>query len=179
MKVTSGTQGVATKVAESKLNLNIALKLEKELIKRGYKVYMVRRTQNVNISNKTRALRVNRSKADICIRIHADGSSSSSVKGASVLYPSKHNPYVGKLSSKSKKLSKCIINNYCKKTGIKNRGLYKRDDLTGTNWSKVPVALIEMGFMSNPAEDRRMQKKSVQKKMVAGRTDGIDQYFGQ
>ena len=55
-KVAYGTQGVKTKVPESKLTLQIALKLEKELKKRGYDVYMIRRKQNVNISNKQRAI---------------------------------------------------------------------------------------------------------------------------
>ena len=59
-KVAYGTQGVKTKVPESKLTLQIALKLEKELKKRGYDVYMIRRKQNVNISNKQRAIRANK-----------------------------------------------------------------------------------------------------------------------
>lgn len=177
-KVSGGATGVATKTPEYKLNLRIAKKLKKVLQARGYEVYMVRSTNNVNLSNKQRALRANRSGADIYIRIHADSSTSSKVSGASMLYPSKSNRFVKKLSAPSKKLSKCILKNYCKKTGIKNRGLIKRDDLTGTNWSKIPVTLIEMGFLSNPSEDRKMQKNSVQSKMVTGIADGIDEYFG-
>ena len=84
-KVAYGTQGVKTKVPESKLTLQIALKLEKELKKRGYDVYMIRRKQNVNISNKQRAIRANKSGADICIRLHADAASAN-VRGVSVLY---------------------------------------------------------------------------------------------
>ena len=175
-KVAYGTQGVKTKVPESKLTLQIALKLEKELKKRGYDVYMIRRKQNVNISNKQRAIRVNKSGADICIRLHADAASAN-VGGVSVLYPSRQNPYVAKLSKKSKKLSKNILDSYCKSTKFKKRGLSKRDDLTGTNWSKIPVALIEMGFMTNKTEDKQMQKKQTQKKMVDGIANGIDQYF--
>ena len=57
-KVAYGTQGVKTKVPESKLTLQIALKLEKELKKRGYDVYMIRRKQNVNISNKQRSVQI-------------------------------------------------------------------------------------------------------------------------
>ena len=53
-----------------------------------------------------------------------------------------------------------------------------RDDLTGTNWSKIPVTLIEMGFLSNPAEDKKMQTSAMQKKMVSGIAEGIDAYFG-
>lgn len=175
-KVSSGTRGVATKVPESKLNLQIAKKLEKELKRRGYKVYMVRRKQNVNISNKQRAQRVNKSGASIYIRLHADAGSSG-VKGASALYPSKKNRYVKRLSAKSKKLSKCVLKQYCKATKFKNRGLFQRDDLTGTNWSKIPVTLIEMGFMTNRSEDKKMQKKSYQTRMVKGIANGVDQYF--
>ncbi|MCD7824915.1 MAG: N-acetylmuramoyl-L-alanine amidase [Clostridiaceae bacterium] len=177
-KVAGGTTGVATGVPEYKLTLAVAKKLKKELEKRGYEVCMIRNSNQVNISNKERAQKANKSGSDIYIRIHADASGSSSVKGASMLYPSASNPYVKNLSSASKRLSNAILKAYCKKTGIQNRGLFKRDDLTGTNWSKIPVTLIEMGFMTNPAEDRKMQRASMQKKMAQGIADGIDAYFG-
>lgn len=177
-KVAGGATGVSTGTPEYKLNLKIAKLLKKELEARGYEVYMIRSKNNVNISNKKRAQMANKSGADIYIRLHADASSSSSVAGASALYPSTANPYVKALSKPSKRLSKCILNSYCKVTGIRNRGLVTRDDLTGTNWSKIPVTLIEMGFLSNASEDQKMQKKSMQKKMAAGIADGIDAYFG-
>lgn len=177
-KVAGGATGVASHVPEYKLTLQIAKKLKKVLEAKGYEVYMVRTKNDVNISNKQRAIRANKSGADIYIRIHADASSSSKVTGASMLYPSKKNRYVSKLSAPSKKLSKAILTSYCKKTGIKSRGLIVRDDLTGTNWSKIPVTLIEMGFLSNPAEDKKMQTRAMQKKMVSGIAEGIDDYFG-
>lgn len=176
-KVTSGTAGVSTGIPEYELNLNIALKLKDELLNRGYQVYMVRETNDVRISNMERALNVNESGADIYIRIHADGSEISSTRGASALYPTPDNPFVGNLSSASKRLSRLIINAYCDKTNLNNRGLSPRDDLTGTNWSKIPVTLIELGFMSNAEEDRLMQQEEFQKKMVSGLADGIDAYF--
>lgn len=178
MKVAGGATGVATKVPEYKLTLKVAKKLQKALEKKGYQVYMIRTKNNVNISNKQRAVRANKSGADIYIRLHADASASSGVRGASMLYPSTANPYVKGLSKASKKLSGCILKSYCKKTGIKSRGLVQRDDLTGTNWSKIPVTLIEMGFLSNASEDRFMQKAGNQTKMAAGIAQGIDDYFG-
>lgn len=177
-KIAGGATGVSTKVPEYKLTLSVAKKLKKELTSRGYEVYMVRNSNNVNISNKQRAKLANKSGADIYIRLHGDSSTSSSVKGASGLYPSSSNPYVGKLSKSSHRLTKKILSAYCKKTKIRNRGCVVRNDLTGTNWSKIPVTLIEMGFMSNPTEDRNMQKSKFQKKMAKGIANGIDDYFG-
>lgn len=176
-KVAGGATGVASHVPEYKLTLAVSKKLQKELKARGYKVYMIRTKNNVNISNKKRAQLANKSGADIYIRIHADSSNSRAVTGASGLYPSKANRYVSKLSAKSKKLSSCLLKSYCKKTKIRNRGLVARDDLTGTNWSKIPVSLIEMGFLSNPSEDRKMQKSNFQTKMAKGIAYGIDAYF--
>lgn len=177
-KVSGGATGVSSKIPEYKLTLSVAKKLKKELTERGYEVYMIRSSNNVNISNKQRAQRANKSGADIYIRLHGDSSTSSSVKGASGLYPSSSNPYVGKLSKSSLRLTKKVLSAYCKETKIRNRGCVVRNDLTGTNWSKIPVTLIEMGFMSNPTEDRNMQKSKFQKKMATGIADGIDDYFG-
>ncbi|WP_298103949.1 N-acetylmuramoyl-L-alanine amidase [uncultured Campylobacter sp.] len=47
----------------------------------------------------------------------------------------------------------------------------------GTNWSTVTNTLIEMGFMSNPEEDRKMASDEYQNKMVTGIVNGIEKYF--
>ena len=68
-KVAGGATGVSTKVPEYKLTLSVAKKLKKELTSRGYEVYMVRNSNNVNISNKQRAKLANKSGAEIYSRI--------------------------------------------------------------------------------------------------------------
>ncbi len=176
-KVSSGTTGVSTGVPEYKLTLTIAKKIKKELINRGYEVIMIRDTHDVNLSNRERAEIANESDADIFIRIHADGSTNPKANGASTLYPSKDNPYVSSISKESKLLSEKIVDSLCKTTGAKNRGAIARDDMSGINWSKVPVSIIEMGFMTNEKEDKLMQKKSYQNKIANGICDGIDAYF--
>ena len=176
-KVAGGTRGIATGKPEYQLTLEVAKKLKTELLDRGYEVVMTRTKNDVNISNKERALRINESGADICVRIHADGGVSSA-RGTTALCPSSSNRYISNLYSKSNKLSKALISAYCKETGLRNRGISYRDDLTGTNWSTVPTTLIELGFMTNATEDRYMASASGQKAMVKGLADGIDAYFG-
>lgn len=176
-RVTSGTTGVATGVAEYILNLDISLKLKTELENRGYVVHMTRSTHDVNISNKERAEYANSVNADIAVRIHANGAGPS-VRGAETLAPSAGNPYVSHLSKASISLSRCVINAYCAATGFSNRGVKTNDTMTGINWSSVPVTIIELGFMSNAEEDRAMQDAIMQNNMVQGIANGIDAYFG-
>lgn len=177
IKVAGGTRGISTGKSEGTLNLEIALKLKEKLIDKGYKVVMVREKAEVNISNSERAKKLNK-KCDISIRIHADGSDNSTINGVSLLYPPASNPYIGNLSGKSYKLASCILEKYCEKTGIKNNGLKGRNDLTGFNFSTIPVALIEMGYMTNYSEDEFMSSSSGQKKMVDGIALGVEKYYG-
>ena len=177
-KVTTGTRGVVTKKYESELMLEIALKLKTSLESKGYKVIMTRTKNDVDISNKERAIFANDSKADVYIRLHADGSENKNVAGASVLTSSPKNKYTTKVQKESEKFSKILLEEYVKATGAKNRGLIYRDDLTGTNWATVPNTLIELGFMSNAEEDKKLSEKDYQDKIVKGLVNGIDRYLG-
>ena len=177
-KVTTGTRGVVTKKYESELMLEIALKLKTSLESKGYKVIMTRTKNDVDISNKERSIFANDNKADVYIRLHADGSENKNAAGASVLTSSPKNKYTTKVQKESEKFSKILLEEYVKATGAKNRGLIYRDDLTGTNWATVPNTLIELGFMSNAEEDKKLSEKDYQDKIVKGLVNGIDRYLG-
>ena len=177
LKVSSGTRGVATKKYEYQLTLEVGLKLRDALQNKGYKVFMVRETNDVDISNKERAIKTNNAGCSLYIRLHADGVDNSSVNGATVLTSSAKNRYTQSVQKSSDKFSRTLLSEYIKATGAKNRGVSYRDDLTGTNWSKVTNTLIELGFMSNPAEDRKMSTPEYQAKMVNGMVNGIEKYL--
>ena len=177
-RVTSGATGISTKVPEYVMNLSISLKLKTELENRGYTVHMTRSVHEVNISNKERAQYAETVKADIAVRIHGNGSSNQSVRGAEVYVPGPNNPYVSHLANASKVLGNNVLSEYCKATGISSRGVFVSDTMTGMNWSTVPVIILEVGFMSNAAEDQLMQDQTVQNNMAQGIANGIDKYFG-
>lgn len=179
IKVSSGTQGVTTKVPEHQFNLELSLKLKDVLKEAGYQVVMTRETAEVDLSNAERAGIANEAKADIFIRIHADGAENKAANGISVLYPSERNPYVAALSPESKKLAKSVLDGLCDATGANRRGIVERDDLTGTNWAKMPVIVVEAGFMTNEAEEKKLLSKEYQALLVQGIVDGLQEYFGE
>ncbi len=177
-KVSSGTTGVSTKVAEYILTLDIALDLKDELETRGYTVLMIRETHDINLSNRERAQLANEG-ADIFVRLHANGSENQNVSGALTIYPSESNEFVGNISKYCKKLAQAIIEEYCEEKEAKNQGAIVMDNMSGINWCTIPVTIIEMGYMSNPKEDEKMQDPEYQKKMVQGIANGIDAYFDE
>lgn len=176
-KVTTGATGCVTGKTESQINLEVALKLQQALSKQGYTVIMCRTSQNVDLSNVERAKIANEANADAFIRLHCDSSESSSPTGTLTLAPSTSNKYCANIAGKSQSLSKCIVNNICKVTGSRNRGVSIVDNMTGLNWSQVPVTIVEMGFLSNPNEDRMLSSDDYQNKIVQGIVNGIGEYL--
>ena len=177
-KVAGGTTGVATGVPEYQLTLDVALKLQSELQSRGYTVVMCRSVNDVNISNAERAEIANNAGAGAFLRLHGNGAGSSAVSGAETLAPSASNPYCSGIAVQSQALSKAVLNGLCAATGAKNRGVKIADNMSGINWSRVPVTIVEMGYMTNPAEDASMQDPSYQAKLAKGMADGVDAFFG-
>ena len=178
-KVSSGTSGVASGVPEYQLTLEIGLKLRDELEERGYKVIMSRESNEIDISNSERADIANDADADAFVRIHANGCGDPGRSGAMTICQTSGNVYNGDLYKQSRALADCILDAYVISTGIKYESVWETDSMSGINWSRVPVTIVEMGYMTNSEEDLNMQDSEMQEKMVDGIADGIDAYMVQ
>ena len=177
-KVSDGTRGVSSGIRESVVNLTIALQLRDELLRRGYQVVMTRTSEEVDISNKERAQLANNSGAQAFLRLHCD-SGDPSWTGTAIFCQHPHSQYNGYQYANSRRLCEILLEQMCRATGAQNRGVVEAYNYTGINWSKVPGGLIEMGFLSNAAEEQKLLDPAYQQLLVQAMADGLDIYFGR
>ncbi|MEC1967986.1 N-acetylmuramoyl-L-alanine amidase [Bacillus cereus] len=175
-KVTDGTTGVVTKKREAVLVLEMAFLLKEKLEAKGIQVLMTRTSQDVDISNKERATFANNHKANLFLRLHADGSENPNQSGFAVLTPAEGSPYTKEIYAESLQISQTIVNKMRENQQVKVNGIKFRDDLSGFNWSKVPGVLLELGFMSNYEEDKNLSDPQYVNSLLQSVTDSVDAY---
>lgn len=176
-KVSSGTAGVATNKPEYELTLEVSIILQEALEEKGFDVLLTRSTNQVDVSNVERAQMANEENVDLFLRIHADGAENSEVHGFSVLTPAKGNQSTEKVYDDSLLAAETILSYVEGEISLFQNGLFFRDDLSGFNWSEVPVVLVELGFMSNPQEDKQLSDAAYVLKLTDLLADGIEAYI--
>lgn len=172
-KQTGGAFGYKTRIPEYKVNMQVAKKLKKYLTEKGYNVLMTKKSNDKVMANSDRAKVGNESNAGLVIRIHADSSTNHKAEGASMLIPA-NNKYCENFYEESKAFGEVILNTVTKEVGMKNRGLIERTDISGFNWSSVPVILIEIGFLSNEKEEILLSSESYQDKIANTIVKGLE-----
>lgn len=175
-KVTDGTTGVVTKKREAVLVLEMAFVLKEKLEAKGIQVLMTRTSQDVDISNKERATLANDHKANLFLRLHADGSENPNQSGFAVLTPAEGSPYTKEIYAESLQISQTIVKKMRENQQVKVNGIKFRDDLSGFNWSKVPGVLLELGFMSNHEEDKKLSDPQYVNSLLQSVADSVDEY---
>lgn len=174
-----GTSGVVTGQRESVVNLRIALRLRALLQAAGHiRVKMTRTTTCcVSHGNVWRAQYANGSDAALFLRIHADGSTDHAIAGTSTLYPANHPGWTSDIYDRSLQAAKIIQSQLVAKLGWPGRGIVPRSDITGFNWSNRPVLLTEVGFLTNPGEDRALKTSTTVIRAALGLRNGVLAYL--
>jgi len=171
--VSSGTRGKLAGT-EDAVNLDVGLRLHEILIKKGVTVVMIRVTSDVNVPNSERASIANRCKADLCIRLHCDAGAE---HNCFTLYPALIKNWTDDVYEESLKAAGIVQKAYSTYTSIPDKGLIPRSDLSGFNWSDVPVILPEMLHLQNPEDDQKASTPEFRQKMAEGLAIGVLEYL--
>ena len=175
-----GTHGVVSGLREADLNLRVSLRLRRLLRDAGVRVVMTRtRTAGTSMGNIARARIANRAGAALFLRVHADGSTDRSARGTHTLHPALHRGWTDDVYTRSKRAARLVQRELVRSLGFPDRGLQERSDFTGFNWADVPVILAELGFMTNPTEDRLLATPAYQRRAAVGLCRGTLRFLGR
>lgn len=175
-----GTRGVVSGLTEAELNLRVSLRLRSLLERAGVRVVMTRtETAGTSIGNVARARIANEIDAALFLRIHADGSTDPRARGTHTLHPALRAGWTDDVYSSSKRAAKVVQSHVVHALGFPDRGLRERSDFTGFNWADVPVVLVELGFMTNPTEDRLLATSAYQRRAARGLCRGTLRFVGR
>lgn len=165
-------------IYEANLNLEIALKTQKELEKQGAIVYLTRygdydlSVKNAQLRKRSdlsrRANAINKSLCDMYLSIHLNADSDTTWRGAQVFFDDVNKNNV-KLAEIMQNTFKKNLNTNRKYKQVTNQYMYRRINRLGV--------LLEVGFISNFNERYLLQKEEYQEKIAKTITEGINNYF--
>ncbi len=178
----SGTSGMAqgrvTFSKESIVTLEIAYILRDILLSQGADVVMTREVEDTWVSNLGRDDIAEQGGADIMLRLHCDMRESTTKRGISIHCPL-HSDYAVAVADKVeyRAMGEALLNAMKTAVGFelveKTGYVSLSDDFIANNWAKMPVFLIEMGYMSTPADDRLLSMPVWQTWLCEGMANGV------
>lgn len=177
-----GTVGVSGSI-EQKINLDIALKLKEVLDGKNIKVIMTRENENglwdsdsVSIREKKVSDMNNRlkimeeSNADLFISIHMNSYPNTNTSGLRVFYAPNHKEIMPLAEYIQKRIQEI--------TGAKTTVVKSADkSLFLMKNPPVPAILVECGFLSNHAEEKKLQDSDYQARLAWAIADAIENYY--
>ena len=172
-------------VAEAKINLEIALKIQKLLEQSGATVILTRSNEEgiYDIDSKTlREKKVsdirnrvkigNESSADIFVSIHLNKIPQQKYSGWQTFYQ--------KASVESKTLAQTIQTNLNEAMQKENKRVpMELNNVYIMKHIEIPTTIVECGFLSNPEEEKNLLNSEYQDKLAWGIYSGIIDYFQQ
>ena len=168
---------------EQSLNLSIAKKLEEVLSAKGVKVIMTRSDDSGLWTEKSTTIRekkvedmknrlkiMSKSDAELFITIHMNSHTSISASGLRIFYSPNH--------SDIKPLAENIQSRMSAVTGAKMSIVKTADkSLYLLKKTPIPAILVECGFLSNPAEEKKLLDDDYQSRLAWAIADAIEKYY--
>ena len=188
---------------EKRIVLNLSRTLRDLLVKKGYNVRLTRET-DVFLPLRKRTQFATNQKADLFISIHTNASISNKAAGIETYYlalasdesaritamrenaGAEYNmkeldALVGRIlkeskSTESRRLAELIQTQLTAGKQVRNRGV-KHAPFVVLIGTKVPAVLVEVGFISNPTEGKKLTTKAYQRQLATSIAKGIEQYI--
>ena len=162
---------------EKNVSLAVALKAQKLLTAAGYHIVMTRTTDidvaapGVPDATELQA-RVDKSppNTDIFISIHCNAFSNGHAHGVETYYAPG--------AVKGERLARLLNEELLRFGGLDNRGTKPARFYVITH-SKCPASLIELGFITNPREEKLLASNDYQQKLAQAITNAVNRYFNQ
>ncbi|MGM9920677.1 MAG: N-acetylmuramoyl-L-alanine amidase [Bhargavaea sp.] len=150
---------------EKDLTLPTAELLSSKLRAAGAEVILTRETDEY-VGLRKRVSLSNQSGADAFISLHYDATTDHSVRGFTTYYQ----------KSVEESLAEYVNNSLGKSVNLKDRGVQKGNYLV-LRENRQPAILIELGFLSNLSEERRVKNPEYREQATDGIYKGIIKYF--
>ncbi len=162
----AGASGVVSKVLEKEYTLLIAKELEKTLKKAGVKKIFMTRTKDTSLTMPERIEMLKAFTPDILLSVHLNSAATDTVQGVSTYYR-----YIG-----FRPLSVAILNQM-EKLGLKEYGNIGNFNFALNGPTDYPNALVEVAFLSNEKDEKRILSpkfhKAVAQRIYLGIVDWL------
>jgi N-acetylmuramoyl-L-alanine amidase len=161
----TGATGNATKVLEKDYTLLMAKELEKTFRKAGMKNIFMTRSIDTTLSMEERILMLRKANPDILISMHLNSSSVDTIRGTSTFYR-----YIG-----FRPLTQAILKRMLE-TGLKEYGNVGSFNFALSGPTDYPNCLVEVAFLSNPAEEKKIIDPKFHKLVAKKILEGVKDY---
>ncbi len=175
---------------EKTVVLDIARRVQHKLKASNITVYMTRNS-DIFLELYERPRLATRRKADVFVSIHANKAGRSGANGIETFvmpaagFPStssskaNNNSYAGNRNNSSNTILASLIHTeLIDKTGATDRGI-KRARFKVLKDATCPASLIEVGFLTNPAESKKLITPAYRDKIADGISTGILNYLAR
>ncbi len=162
----NGADGVTSHILEKEYTLLIAKQLEKALKTAGVKKIFMTRTKDTSLSMVERTAMLAQFAPDVLVSIHLNSSGNDTVRGVSTYYR-----YIG-----FRPLSKAILDQMLK-LGLQEFGNVGNFNFSLNGPTEYPNALVEVAFLSNREDEKRILDPRFHKPVAQQITRGIQSWL--